>query len=125
MYNIERSEKTIKVNEYIENYVNVEEFLEYCKECKNYESIWSCPSYNFNPEDYWRGYDEFLVVARKIIFGPEVDVPRSFEIMQEVKDDMSRELYELEKEYPGSISLSAGSCSMCKEGCTRTEGLSC
>ena len=125
MYNIERSEKTIKVNEYIENYVNVEEFLEYCKECKNYESIWSCPSYNFNPEDYWRGYYEFLVVARKIIFGPEVDVPRSFEIMQEVKDDMSRELYELEKEYPGSISLSAGSCSMCKEGCTRTEGLSC
>ena len=125
MYNIERSEKTIKVNEYIENYVNVEEFLEYCKECKNYESIWSCPSYNFNPEDYWRGYDEFLVVARKIIFGPEVDVPRSFEIMQEVKDDMSRELYELEKEYPGSISLSAGSCSMCKEGCTRTEGQPC
>ena len=125
MYNIERSEKTIKVNEYIENYVNVEEFLEYCKECKNYESIWSCPSYNFNPEDYWKKHDEFLVVARKIIFGPEVDVPRSFEIMQEVKDDMSRELYELEKEYHGSISLSAGSCSMCKEGCTRTEGLSC
>lgn len=125
MYTIERSEKTIKVNEYIENYVNVEEFLEYCKECKNYKAIWSCPSYNFNPEDYWKEYDEFLVVARKIIFGPDVDVPRSFEIMQEVKDDMSRELYKLEKEYPGSISLSAGSCSMCKEGCTRTEGFPC
>ena len=25
----------------------------------------------------------------------------------------------LEKEYPGSISLSAGSCSLCKDGCTR------
>ena len=125
MYTIERSEKTIKVNEYIENYVNVEEFLEYCKECKNYKAIWSCPSYNFNPEDYWKEYDEFLVVARKIIFGPDVDVPRSFEIMQEVKDDMSRELYKLEKEYPGSISLSAGSCSMCKEGCTRAEGFPC
>ena len=125
MYTIERSEKTIKVNEYIENYVNVEEFLEYCKECKNYKAIWSCPSYNFNPEDYWKEYDEFLVVARKIIFGPDVDVPRSFEIMQEVKDDMSRELYKLEKEYPGSISLSAGSCSMCEEGCTRTEGQHC
>ncbi len=125
MYTIEKSEKTIKVKDYIENYVNVEEFLEYCKECKNYEAIWSCPSYNFNPEDYWREYDEFLVVARKIIFGPNVDVQRSFEIMHEVKDDMSLELYEMEKEYPGSISLSAGSCSMCKEGCTRTEGKSC
>ncbi|MBR5128978.1 MAG: DUF2284 domain-containing protein [Firmicutes bacterium] len=125
MYNIERSEKTIKVDEYIKGYVNVEEFLQYCKECKNYEAVWSCPSYNFNPEDYWKEYDEFLIVARKIIFGPDVDVARSFEIMYEVKDDMSRELYELEKEYPGSISLSAGSCSMCKEGCTRIEGLPC
>ena len=125
MYTIERSEKTIKVKDYIENYVNVEEFLEYCKECKNYKAIWSCPSYDFAPEDYWNKYDEFLVIARKIIFGPNVDVQRSFEIMHEVKDDMSLELYEMEKEYPGSISLSAGSCSMCKEGCTRTEGKSC
>ena len=74
MYTIERSEKTIKVNEYIENYVNVEQFLEYCKECKNDKAIWSCPSYNFNPEDYWKEYDEFLVVARKIIFGPDVEI---------------------------------------------------
>lgn len=125
MYTIERSEKTIKVNEYIEGYVNVEEFLEYCKECRNYEAVWSCPSYDFDPEDYWKEYDEFLVIARKIIFGPDVDVERSFEIMHEVKNDMSLELYELEKEYPGSISLSAGSCSMCKEGCIRTEGLPC
>ena len=126
MYTIERSEKTIKVEEYIKDYVNVEEFLprflQYCKECKNYESVWSCPSYDFNPEDYWRQYDELVVVARKILFGPNVDIPRSYEIMQEVKEDMSRELYEMEKECPGSISLSAGSCSMCKEGCTRTEG---
>ena len=60
MYTIERSEKTIKVNEYIENYVNVEEFLEYCKECKNYKAIWSCPSYNFNPEDYKKELNTFL-----------------------------------------------------------------
>jgi predicted metal-binding protein len=126
MYTIERSEKTIKVNEYIDNYVNVEEFLQYCKNCHNYEKIWACPSYNFNPEDYWREYDELLVVARKILFGPEVDEARSYEIMLEVKQDMSRELYELEKSYPGSISLSAGSCDLCKEeGCTRAQGEPC
>ena len=126
MYTIEGSEKTIKVNEYIDNYVNVEEFLQYCKKCDNYEKIWACPSYNFNPEDYWREYDELLVVARKILFGPDVDEARSYEIMLEVKQDMSRELYELEKSYPGSISLSAGSCDLCKEeGCTRTLGEPC
>ena len=46
--------------------------------------------------------------------------------MFEVKKDMSRELYEMEKEYPGSISLSAGSCDLCKEeGCSRVKGEPC
>ena len=119
MYTIEKSEKLIKVSDYLDRYVNVEEFLQYCKKCNNYEKLWSCPSYDFNPEDYWKEYDELLVVARKIIFGEGVDQDRSYEIMLEVKEDMSRELYELEKQYPGSISLSAGSCSLCKDGCTR------
>ena len=39
---------------------------------------------------------------------------------------MSRELFELEKEFPGSVSLSAGSCGMCRGGgCTRPEGKPC
>jgi len=125
MYTIEKSEKTIKVEEYIKDYVNVEEFLGYCKQCKNYDTVWSCPSYDFNPEDYWRQYDELLVVARKIIFGGDVDIPKSYEIMLEVKEQMSQELYELEKDFPGSVSLSAGSCSMCKDGCTRPSGQPC
>ena len=46
--------------------------------------------------------------------------------MHEVKEDMSRELYEMEKQHPGSVSLSAGSCSMCREeGCTRSKGEPC
>lgn len=126
MYTVERREKTIKVDDYLKNYVNVEEFLGYCKNCKNYEKVWSCPSYDFNPEDYWKEYDELLVVARKIIFDEDVDIPSSYEIMLEVKQDMSRELYEMEKEYPGSVSLSAGSCNLCeKDGCTRLEGEPC
>ena len=125
MYTIEKSEKLIKVSGYLNRYVNVEEFLQYCKKCNNYEKLWSCPSYDFNPEDYWKEYDELLVVARKIVFGEGVDQDRIYEIMLEVKEDMSRELYELEKEYPGSISLSAGSCSLCKDGCTRAVGEPC
>ena len=125
MYIIEKSEKLIKVSDYLDRYVNVEEFLQYCKKCNNYEKLWSCPSYDFNPEDYWKEYDELIVVARKIIFGEGVDQDRSYEIMLEVKEDMSRELYELEKQYPDSISLSAGSCSLCKDGCTRAVGEPC
>lgn len=126
MYTVERGEKTVKVDDYLKNYVNVEEFLGYCRNCKNYEKVWSCPSYDFNPEDYWKEYDELLVVARKIIFDEDVDIPGSYEIMLEVKQDMSRELYEMEKAYPGSVSLSAGSCNLCeKDGCNRLVGEPC
>ena len=39
---------------------------------------------------------------------------------------MSRELMEREKEFPESVSLSAGSCDLCKEeGCTRKDGKPC
>ena len=46
--------------------------------------------------------------------------------MEEVKARMSEELFAMEAEHPGSISLSAGSCSICgKENCTRPQGKPC
>ncbi len=126
MYTIERQEKTVKVKDYLDRYVNVEEFLQCCKKCPNFEKIWACPSYDFNPEDYWKEYDELIVVANKIIFGENVDLTRINEITMEVKQQMSKELYEREKECPGSVSLSAGSCDLCsEEGCSRTSGQPC
>ncbi len=126
MYTIEKMQRDISVEEYMKDYVNVEQFLEYCKACSNYETVWSCPSYDFNPEDYWKQYKNLHLVTRKIIFGPDVTEERSYEIMYEVKDMMSEELYEMEKKYPGSVSLSAGSCKLCKDlGCSRKEGKPC
>lgn len=126
MYNIEKFESQIGVAEYLRDYVNVAEFEQYCKECRNYASVWSCPPYDFAPEDYWKEFSELYLVARKIIFEEGTDLAKSMEIMSEVKDDMSRELYDLEKQYEGSVSLSAGSCSLCKgTGCTRSDGMPC
>lgn len=126
MYTIDKFEKTIDVADYVEGYVNVAEFEEYCKECPNYGTVWSCPPYSFDAETYWKDYSELLVVARKINFQGEVSQEESYQIMKEVKADMAKELYELEAKTPGSISLSAGSCDLCsEEGCTRKEGLPC
>ena len=62
-------------------------------------------------------------------------------VLEEVKADMSRELFEMEAANPGSVSLSAGSCSICRNafgsenenvtgntefhGCTRPDGQPC
>ena len=40
--------------------------------------------------------------------------------MAEVKEKITAELFEMENTHPGSVSLSAGSCSICGKGnCTR------
>ena len=57
MYTIEKHEAEISIKDYMEQYVNVAEFLECCKACPNYDKVWSCPSYDFNPEDYWKKYN--------------------------------------------------------------------
>ena len=126
MYTLERFEKEISVPLYLEHYVNVEEFLEYCKACPNYEKVWSCPTYTFNPEDYWKEYSSLLIVAYKINFEAGTDEKKSMEIMADVKDKITEELFAMEEEHAGSVSLSAGSCSVCGKGnCTRNEGTHC
>ena len=100
--------------------------MEYCKACPNYEKVWSCPSYDFSPIDYWNRYSRIYIVARKIIFDDDTNVEDSSKIMAGVKKEMSKELYELEKQYEGSVSLSAGSCSLCSDkGCTRVLNKPC
>ncbi len=129
MYNIEKSEREITVEEYIKDYVNVEEFLECCKECPNYSTVWSCPPYDFDPKEYWKKFSTLKVIARKINFDQEQigdDTEKMKALLEEVKGQMSDELYKMEKQYEGSTSLSAGSCSLCaKEGCTRPQGSPC
>ena len=107
MYTTEKFTKEIAVADYIRDYVNVEEFLEYCKQCPNYGTVWSCPPYEFDAGEFWQPYDTFYITATKINFAPGTTLKESGKIMQEVKGQMSRELYELEERYPGSVSLSA------------------
>lgn len=128
MYHTEKFEKEIAVEEYVRDYVNVAEFVEYCKECQNYDTVWSCPPFDFDAESYWKKYSTLYLTVRKIVFGQGTDLEESRRIMKEVKKTMGRELYEMEKQYPGSVSLSAGSCSLCKDEaleCTRTSGEPC
>ena len=122
---IETFEKTIKVSEYIEEYVIVEEFLACCRQCDNYEMIWSCPTYDFDPVEYWKRYGKFYVVGKKMLL--EEDEKENWEmLMAQVKDDLTEDLFALEQEYPQSRSLSAGNCKVCGAGnCTRKTGEPC
>ena len=62
----------------------------------------------------------------KINFDGTVSQEESLKIMAEVKENMAGELFKMENQCPGSVSLSAGSCSLCGKGnCTRPSGKPC
>lgn len=134
MYTTQRFTASIPVEEYLEKYVDVPTFLECCKVCPNFNQKWSCPSYDFDVESYWRKYKTFDLTAIKIMFpGEMTEKSYTQEELDQIMDQslfleknrLSQELFEAEDNTPGSISLSAGSCGICKEGCTRAEGSPC
>lgn len=134
MYTIEKYEASIAVSEYVENYVDVPTFLEACKACPNYDKVWSCPAYDFDVIAYWKRYQTLRLRVSKIVFD-EVARAKTYtqeelntfleEVRLTEKEKLSQQLLELEKEIPGSISLSAGSCHRCKNGCSKQNGEPC
>ena len=123
-YTLQRFEKEIDIDSYIENYVNIEEFLECCKRCPNYNNVWSCPPYDFDPMDIWRAYKSLVVAGYQLTFGEDRAQEGMTEALWEVKQKLADELFIEEERVPGSMSLSAGSCQICK-GCSKPEGKPC
>lgn len=134
MYTTQRYYSSISVSDYLRRYVDVETFLEKCKECPNYGKVWSCPPYDFDVLEYWRQYETLDLIAVKILFDEEY-AGKSFppkeaqqiieDSLWQVKADLSAELLEKEQAHPGSVSLSAGSCHLCGGQCGKADGEPC
>jgi predicted metal-binding protein len=133
MYQLEEFKNKTDIKNYLENYVDVPVFLEYCKECRHYGRIWSCPPYDFEPEEYWKKYQYIHLIGTKLIFDRgEAGEGKTKEETEKyarkeffrIKTLLSEKMHELEKKYPGSVALSAGNCNICKR-CTRPEGNAC
>ena len=118
---------------FIEGYVDIPRFNACCAQCRGYGMTWACPPYEFDPMDIWRGYGTVLLYAKKVIVPKELaekeyekkELARIYnDLLAPVKAELMNELYDMEKEHPGSLALSAGGCDICAE-CTRGEGLPC
>lgn len=140
-YRTERVFKTIAVSDYLADYVNVPRFIEYCRKCGNYNTVWSCPEYDFDPVDLWNEYKTLDLELIKISFDKSainkqytkdeiVDI--AIRTLRPEKRKMMIDFMAKEKEIPGSLSLSAGSCDFCMDdiadknnNCAREVGGSC
>ena len=133
MYTTSRHAASVSVPDYLDGFVAVEQFLEACKSCPNYNNIWSCPPYNFDVMDYWKKFSNLKLLAVRIVFDPEM-LERTYtseelnhilsQVLPVEKQKLSDELMLMEKDFPGSVSLSAGSCQLCRN-CSRPSGNPC
>lgn len=125
LYTVQTIEATISVAEYLRFGVDVRKFAGYCQKCHNYGGRWSCPPFEFDPIDIWKKYQTLHVHAR--ILAPEMntDIQALMKGMKWEKTILLEELLSLEKSVPDSMALSAGSCDICGNDCTRQNGVSC
>ncbi len=133
MYRLEEFKNMTTTENYLKNYVDVKGFLTFCKACGCYGQVWSCPPYDFDPQEYWKIYKYIYIIGTKMTFEPdtadsEMGKEEAVQYMRreyhKVKDALSERMKELERRHPNGISLSAGNCNLC-EKCTRPEGDAC
>ncbi len=127
--------KSIRVAEYVHDYVDVPKFLAFCKECQNYNKVWSCPPFSFDVLQYWQKYSTLDLIGIKIVFLSDLAnkkcAPKELKIiveksLGEEKKKLVQYLLAEEERHAGSVSLSAGNCKECGEGnCTRSAGQKC
>ena len=132
---IEYYKAEIPMEEYLPECVDVPQFLPYCQRCSNYNTIWSCPPYDFDPVEIWKKYRRIRVVGYKVMIPEDMRLriypPEDYQsvmeaLMLEPKKELDRSLLELEERTPGSRALSGGSCLYCDPGdCARIHGEPC
>lgn len=133
MYRTEIKLKRVPMDELKKDFCDREKFEKFCKECRNYGSTWSCPPYNFEVEDYLKGYKYIYLVGVKIIFDEKtlekINTKEKIndyttETLKYMKNKIMTELLRVEKRYGGSKSLSAGGCKICDD-CSRKNNIRC
>ncbi len=129
LYTVTILERTVPMDEFLRDLVDVPRFSGYCQDCPNYGRYWSCPPFDFAPMVLWTGYGAIRLYARKLVFTRDRLFPgerRAFEATElpKIKGAMARELLAMEAEVPGRLALFPGRCEWCPV-CARTEGKPC
>lgn len=129
-YKIERFSKTVPMDDFIANCVDIPRFAKLCEVCPNYGRNWMCPPFDFDPLQLWNSYGRITITAEKIIPDrrrPETGtsaVEYASRLLAPEKEKLVKEFLEEEKKIPGSGSFFAGNCRLCAS-CAKADGLPC
>lgn len=118
---------SISVDEYIRRFRDAERFMQFCKECANYNKVWVCPPFKHDLEEELRKYGTVSLIATKIMpSSPDIPLSESHRFIRQERLRIEKQLLEMEREDGGRAFAFAGSCLYCPaDTCTRCEGLPC
>ena len=126
-YNLTSKEVTVDADEFISRYRDVERIGGLCRQCPSFGKMWCCPPYDFDQCIVSNGFKTVKLMATTIEMeatDSENAPQQEKAVMQEVWQKLLPQLYEMERETPGSRCFTFR-CSLCPEGCTRPQGKPC
>lgn len=124
-YSIKEIQIEVAGEEYIRECVDIPRFLECCRACPGYGGRWSCPPFEQDISEIWKGVKKVVLYARLLMpdFAGQSMKVASRALAAE-KKPYAEFLLRREAQNPGSSALLAGSCSICDE-CERPLGRAC
>ncbi|MBR5315935.1 MAG: hypothetical protein IKU44_04005 [Firmicutes bacterium] len=124
MYQLERFETYISIDELMENYFDFDITHERCSKCELYQGTWACPAFDFDPADFVKGFSRFHFIVDRVPTADAATVDDAQNRLFAEKTPFDTEMREREKELPGSYGLAAQECVACKT-CARQVGKPC
>ena len=130
MVEIKKLTADVDVDEFVENYVDIERFMGLCEECENYGKNWNCPPFDFDVMEVWNSFNKLKIIAFKLDFSDEElnmeysDKELEFILkrLERMKVKLMNDIYALESETAYGLFL--GNCNLCMK-CTREFGMPC
>lgn len=125
----------ISTQDYIRKFRDIDKFIEFCKDCKNYNSVWTCPPFDS------RSYKCIDAFSLTTIIGVKINIDQKLrnqansaeerdalirKILLEVRREFDAQLLSMEQQITPSLLYCAGSCRLCAQGeCKRLKGEKC
>lgn len=133
MFRTEVKTASLNVSRFLEEYCHPDRFCPLCQDCPDYGRVWSCPPGVPEARTLLAPFHTVHLTGVKVIYGPElraraVSPERTEHLRQEsygvVKRNVLKTLLCLEERCPGSLTIAAGRCELCRR-CAREDGLPC
>lgn len=131
-YHIIRDEKTLTIDDYLNEFVDFNRTLNDCRKCRVYNKNWACPDFKEDIMKFYQSYQMIDLIYVRLIFDDTLKDKRLdknqlniflHETLFKEKNKLTEELKIIENDKNG-VYLSSGYCNICSE-CSKIRNEDC